>query len=145
MEDFPAVTTFGIKELERGLARARAELKSGAVIHLVSKSGGPRGGTARHRAWITPEADPGYKVEPVSCGEFLKNLSVLLDMVQETGIALEVRDTRAGVIAFYCAWCPPEVLARQPAVLQFYVRSRIGRALLREFASPVAAVTRSAS
>ena len=42
------------------------------------------------------------------------------------------------VTAFYVTWCPPEVLARQPGVLQFYVQSKTGRLLLREFASATA-------
>ena len=38
------MVTMGIKDMERGEARARAELASGAVVHLVSKRPGPRGG-----------------------------------------------------------------------------------------------------
>lgn len=142
-EDFPVVVTFGIKDLEHGVARARAELASGAAIHLVSKRAGPRDGSPRHRAWITPECDPGYETERVSVNDFLKGMSRLLDQVEEHGTALEVYDSRAGQVAFYVTWCPPESLARQPGVLQFYVTSRTGRALLREFASATATEARA--
>lgn len=142
-EDFPAVVTFGVKDLEHGAARARAELKSGAVIHLVSKRPGQRGGRPRHRAWITPDCDPGSETERVSAGDFHRAMSRLLDRVEDEGITLEVFDGVRRETAFYVSWCPPESLARQPGLLQFYVSSRTGRALLREFASATATEARA--
>ena len=137
MDDFPAVVTMGIKDLERGVARARAELAGGAVVHLVSKRPAPRGGRPRHRAWITPDCDPGYEAGRVSVNDFLKGMAGLLDQVED-GATFEVFDNVRKVTAFYVTWCPPEVLARQPGVLQFYVQSKTGRLLLREFASATA-------
>lgn len=135
-EDFPAVATFGIKDMERGEARARAELASGAVVHLVSKRSGPRGGRPRH-PWITLAVDPGYEVGRVSVNDFLKGMAGLLDRVED-GRTFEVFDNVRKVVAYYVTWCPPESLARRPEVLQFYTTSRTGRLLLREFASATA-------
>ena len=77
--------------------------------------------------------------------EFLKNMSRLLDRVEDEGIVFEVWDAVKDVRAYFVGWCPPEVLARQPGVLQFYVQSKTGRALLREFTSATATTARSAS
>ena len=144
-DDFPAVATFGIKDMERGEARARAELASGAVVHLVCKRPGPRGGGPRHRAWITPECDPGYEVKRVpTVNEFLKNMSRLLDRVEDEGIVFEVWDAVKDVRAYYVGWCPPEV-AGPPARGSPVLRAEQDRAaLLREFTSVTATTARPA-
>jgi hypothetical protein len=108
--------------------------------------------TGAARAWLTPEPPPGSAPVRISMSVLRDHLGEVLDRARD-GEVFEVADTRGiqpgnvsapGRVHGYLAWEPPEALKRQPGVLQFYVKSRAGRLLLREFASATATEARRA-
>ncbi len=130
----PAVTTIGSAELQAGLgSRVRAELESGAAVHVVNLL------TGRHRAWLSASADPGYELVRISCHGLAKTIGSVLDDVQN-GTAFEVWDYRRDRLFGYLSWCPPRAIEELGDVaLQYTVRARRGtaaRTLRCEFASP---------
>ncbi len=136
------MVTMGVHEASHGMRKLRAELASGAVVHVVDKHPVRQEvrSVGRHRAWITPQPEQGAETVRVSCQQFSKTIGAVLELVRDEGVTAEVvhHGHGHGEVAFCVSWCPPESLASAPGVLQWHTRSRLGRLLLREFADATA-------
>jgi hypothetical protein len=118
------VADFGSKDLQKYASQAWAKLASGTLIHVVDRKMG------RHKAWLVPVLEPGYRAERIGCVEFTHRLGTWLDRVRD-GDSFEIFDYHAHEVRGYITWCPPDAIARLDTALRFASRrTRGGRVRL---------------